>query len=132
MIITCYKCTSDMKEIRTDLFRCPFCGFEARQLSMTREITQEDVKAAAKNDISKGHLIERVRRYNWPIEEAVTDPVRKHEKHGKWPEIAGQNDIPKATYYARVKSGWGHERAATEKVDRKKASRTRRKSGVTT
>ncbi|WP_339194661.1 hypothetical protein MKY95_23325 [Paenibacillus sp. FSL P4-0176] len=121
-----------MKEIRTDLYRCPFCGFEARQLSMTREITQDDIKIAEDNDISKWHVIERVKRYNWAIEDAVTDPVRKHEKHGNWPEIAEANDIPRATYYARYSSGWSHERAATEKVDRKKAPKSRRKSGVTT
>lgn len=132
MIITCYKCSSDMKEIRTDLFRCPFCGFEARQLSMNREITQDDIKTAAENDISKWHLIERVKRYKWAIKEAVTDPVRKHEKHGNWPEIAEANGIPKATYYARYKSGWSHERAATDKVDRKKAPKSHRKRGVTT
>lgn len=132
MIITCYRCTADMMEIRTDLYRCPFCGFEARQLSMSQEITQADIEAAAANDISKGHLVERVRRYNWPIECAVTDPVRKHEKHGNWPEVAEANDIPKATYYARVKSGWTHERAATDKVDRSKAPKSHRKSGVGT
>ncbi|CAM2830619.1 hypothetical protein PATA110615_02845 [Paenibacillus taichungensis] len=126
MIITCFKCTADMMEIRTDLFRCPFCGFEARQLSMSQEITQADIETAAANDISKWQLIERVKRYNWAIEEAVTDPVRKHEKHGKWPEIAEANGIPKATYYARYKNGWDHERAATEKVDKKKTPYSKR------
>lgn len=114
------------------MFQCPFCGFEAHQLSMTREITQADIETASKNKISKWQLIERVKRYNWPIEEAVTDPVRKHEKHGRWPDIAEANGIPKATYYARYKSGWSHERAATDKVDQKKAPKSHRKSGVTT
>ncbi|OPG98967.1 hypothetical protein B2I21_07365 [Chryseobacterium mucoviscidosis] len=132
MIIECYKCSSDMQEIRKDLFRCPFCGFEARQLSLSQEITQADIEAAAKNDIGKWHLIERVKRYNWQIEEAVTDPVRKHGKHGNWPEIAESNKIPKATYYARFRSGWSHERAATEKVDKKKTPKMYRKRGAAT
>lgn len=130
MIITCYVCSSDMKEIRKDLYKCPFCGYQAEQLSITREITQADIEAAAAHDIGKGHVVERVKRYKWPIEDAITDPVRKHEKHGSWPEIAEQNGIAKHTYYARVKSGWSRERAATDKVDKKKTPYSKR--GVTT
>ncbi|NUU76937.1 hypothetical protein [Paenibacillus xylanilyticus] len=129
MIITCYQCTSDMEEVRTDVFKCPFCGYQVRQLSLSPEITQADIEAAAANDIGKGHVVERVKRYNWPIEEAITETVRKHEKHGNWPEIAEKNDIAKHTYYARVKSGWSHERAATDKVDKKKTPYSKR--GVT-
>ncbi|WP_212676986.1 hypothetical protein [Paenibacillus sp. 7516] len=119
-----------MKELRTDVFQCPFCGYQAEQMSISREITQRDIETAAKNDISKAILIERVQKYGWDIERATTVPVRFHDFHGRWPDLAEGNKIPRKTYYARVKSGWSYERAATEPVDRSKTPKMYRKRGI--
>ena len=55
----------------------------------------------------------------WTDEEAATTPVNDRIDYGKWTKVADSNDIPRHTFYTRVKKlGWSCEKAATTPAKR--------------
>jgi predicted DNA-binding transcriptional regulator AlpA len=80
-----------------------------------RVITPRQYQIAEANGIRSRVLEERVRKLGWSMKDAVSKPVKKRQKHGRWPEIAESNGISKADYYRRVSAlNWDMEKAATE------------------
>ncbi|MED3026189.1 MULTISPECIES: hypothetical protein [Bacillus cereus group] len=82
-------------------------------------ILDEHYKTANSNGISKKRLQQRVYRYDWDIERAMTQPIGTKKmdfdrKHGEWMHIAEQNGISRYTFYSRLKGGWSYELAATK------------------
>lgn len=71
-------------------------------------LTEEDYKTAEKNGISRKNVNQRVDLYDWSIERAITDPVKKRNKkdnNTRMLVIAGQNGISTSTYYRRIREG---------------------------
>ncbi|WP_144616243.1 hypothetical protein [Bacillus cereus] len=82
-------------------------------------ILDEHYKTAKSNGISKKRLQQRVYRYDWDIDRAMTQPIGTKKmdfdrKHGEWMHIAEQNGISRYTFYSRLKRGWSYELAATK------------------
>lgn len=80
-------------------------------------LTEEHYRIAEKNGISRRNVYNRVYELidPWPIEKAITVPVRKKEgKYIEWSRIAKKNGIYNQLFHARRKRGWDLERAATE------------------
>ncbi|SET76500.1 hypothetical protein SAMN05216389_1269 [Oceanobacillus limi] len=84
-------------------------------------ITPEDYLIAEQNGINRATLEARVRYYNWPIEKAIKQPVKKY---GDYPEIAERNGIKKSVFYKRVSLGWDEQTAATMPVKKRLFSPT--------
>jgi len=78
-------------------------------------ITPQQYSEALSNGISYELLTRRVREWTWPIQKAITTPVRPKDLYGGWTKIAEQNGISSATFRNRVnKHGYSWERAATQ------------------
>lgn len=88
-------------------------------------VSPEEYEIALKNGIKKENVYQRVYRYNWSIQRAITTPVRKrdmsYKEKGKneYLEIALQNGISANAYYVRVSRGWSKEKASTTKLKNK-------------
>ncbi|HDR8076536.1 MULTISPECIES: hypothetical protein [Bacillaceae] len=83
-------------------------------------ILDKHYKTAKSNGISKKRVQQRVFRYEWDVERAITQPIGKKKmefdrKHGNWMHVAEQNGISRDTFYSRLKRGWSYELAATKK-----------------
>lgn len=76
-------------------------------------ISKEQYAIARENGISCDTAYNRVYLYDWEVERAITEPVKKRV-FMDYPEGLEKNGISKTTYYARIKKGWEPERAATE------------------
>lgn len=95
MIITCYQCTADMREIKQDLYRCPKCGFEAEQISFQqrreykRSGWSEMKEIAAANNVSYSTYMRRINSGQSPEEAAsvcplsFSDNIRRQVAEGK-------------------------------------------------
>ncbi|MEN2464934.1 hypothetical protein [Ornithinibacillus sp. JPR2-1] len=81
-------------------------------------ITPEQYDIAAKNGIPRERVNGRVRKEKWPIERAITEPIRNYDS--KWVRQAEENGIPAGLFYKRVSLGWSKERASTQKIRRKR------------
>ncbi|PEA75129.1 hypothetical protein [Bacillus wiedmannii] len=82
-------------------------------------ILDEHYKTAKSNGISKKRLQQRVYRYDWDIDRAMTQPIGTKKmdfdrRHGEWMHVAEQNGISRYTFYSRLKRGWSYELAATK------------------
>ncbi|MBJ8054907.1 hypothetical protein JDS87_23890 [Bacillus cereus] len=95
-------------------------------MALDRWLTDEEYARAAANGIGRRTLHYRVYRSDkWDLEEALTAPpgtVRHHhegENH-EWLQLARENGINTNTYRDRIKRGWGHYKAATKPVRKKK------------
>lgn len=82
-------------------------------------ILDEHYKTAKSNGISKKRLQQRVYRYEWDIDRAMTQPIGTKKmdfdrRHGEWMHVAEQNGISRYTFYSRLKRGWSYELAATK------------------
>jgi hypothetical protein len=56
-------------------------------------ITPEDIKRAEANGICKATLHSRVFIYNWPIEKAITRPLKPNGRRGKWNEAISARSV---------------------------------------
>ena len=84
-------------------------------------ITPLNYSQAQENGIIPRVVEDRVRNWAWPIEKAVTTPVRSRKSLKQWSEIAKKNGIPYPTLQKRIQVyGWEPERAATEPLMDKK------------
>lgn len=80
-------------------------------------ITPKEYAIAEANGIDNLTVNNRVRRLLWSKERALTQPLNRRGKYGKWYEIAESNGISRRTFIARVnENGWSYERAATEPI----------------
>ncbi|MCU5181543.1 hypothetical protein [Bacillus toyonensis] len=82
-------------------------------------ILDEHYKKAELNGINRRRLQERVHRYDWDIERAITQPLGTKNmdfdrKHGDWMHVAERNGILRYTFYSRLKRGWSYHLAATK------------------
>ena len=105
-------------------------GFSAVEFEAMDErgnifITTEQYETAEKNGISKAHVWQRVNVGGWGIERAITQPIKKKNKEKTaWAKKAQQYGVSKDLFYARAKSGWDFEKAATTPpMPRKEACR---------
>ena len=70
---------------------------------------------AEKNGLKKATVYSRVYSYMWPIEKAITEPVKIINRGwAEYKEIAEKHGIKRSTYISRVKSGMPHLEAATK------------------
>jgi hypothetical protein len=81
-------------------------------MNKDKYITPEEYLIAEKNGISKKALEQRIRRYGWDKERALTTPIMKREH--ELAHLAEQNGIPRRVFYMRLYRGWSVERASTE------------------
>lgn len=80
-------------------------------------ITPEEYKRAAENGIRKRTLEDRIRKYGWSKERALTQPIQRKVERSKWRLIAKENRISEITFSSRVnKYKWDEEKAATEPI----------------
>ena len=84
-------------------------------MAFTYYITPQQYQEALSNGISYELLTRRVREWTWPIQKAITTPVRPKNMYGGWIKIAKQNGISSTTFRNRVNNhGYSLERAATK------------------
>jgi len=88
-------------------------------MAMNFFILDKHYEQAKANGISRQRLQERVYRYDWDIERAVTQRIGKKKmdfdrKHGEWMHMAEHNGISRYTFYSRLKCGWSYHLAATK------------------
>lgn len=78
-------------------------------------IQDADYETAKANGISATQVYQRVNTYNWTIERAITQPVRKLRKfESEYLETAIKNGISWKMFYSRVQNlGWDELKAAT-------------------
>jgi len=97
-------------------------------MALNRWLTDEERARAKANGISTRTLYYRVYRSDkWELEEALTAPpgTVRHEYKGenhKWLKLARENGIKSRAFHDRLKSGWGHYKAATQPVRKKKVT----------
>lgn len=78
-------------------------------------ITPEHYSLAEQNGIIPRVVEDRVRNWAWPIEKAISTPVRNRKSLKEWSEVAKENGIPYPALQKRIQVyGWEPERAATE------------------
>lgn len=83
-------------------------------------ITPQEYDRAEINGISKRCIEDRIRKFGWNKEKAITLKVRKNENRLEWLKIALENGIKKGTFYARINTRkWDVERAANEPIVKK-------------
>jgi hypothetical protein len=90
------------------------------------KITPQHKKIAQENGISEHTLAHRVYSQGMSVSEAIVTPIKEPKiSLSSFKDhllIARDNGICKATFYGRIKNGWGSHEAATKSV----LSRTRR------
>lgn len=97
-------------------------------MTLNRWLTDEEYERAAANGISRHTLYYRLYKSDkWEVEEALTAPpgTVRHDYEGKnhkWLKLARANGINTSTYHSRIKSGWGHYKAATKPARKKKVT----------
>ena len=102
-------------------------------------LTEEDLKIAESNGISRKNALQRVYLYGYSIEDAITKPLRNKGGTGewmKWKETALAHGIDCAAFYNRVKHyGYTPEEAATNPPQKRsviqaKGIETRKRKGT--
>lgn len=97
-------------------------------MALDRWLTDEERARAKANGIGTKTLYYRLYRSDkWELEEALTAPpgTVRHDYEGKnhkWLKLARANGINTGTFLSRVKSGWGHHKAATKPARKKKVA----------
>jgi hypothetical protein len=82
---------------------------------MTNFLTYEDIELAKTNGIAYQTAYERVNKLKWPVEKAITTPIKRKEDH-LWPkyrELAEKHNVASQCFYQRIKKGMTPEEAAT-------------------
>jgi len=70
--------------------------------------TEENYKEAERNGISRKNVNQRLDLYDWDIERAITDSVKKRgrkDDNTRMLMIAKQNGISASTFYRRIREG---------------------------
>jgi hypothetical protein len=78
-------------------------------------LTYEDIDIAKANGIDYLNAYNRVHKLNWPVEKAITTPLKRKEDQ-LWPkyrELAAKHDIKHWCFFQRLKRGMSPEQAAT-------------------
>lgn len=82
-------------------------------------LTDRDYEIANQNGIDKAHAYNRVYKYGWDIERAITQPV-KRKVDALWPkyrDLAEQSGISYMCFYLRIKKmDMAPEEAATTPI----------------
>lgn len=80
-------------------------------------ITPNEYEIAFKNGISKSTVEQRIRRFGWNKEKAITKKPQQRHDRVYWRNIAAKNGISQSTFSARInRHGWDEKRAATTPV----------------
>ena len=80
-------------------------------------ISPEHYKIAESNGIGRKTLYTRVHLYDWDVERAITQPVRKGPS--VWEAWKDVSKVNRAAFYVRVSRGMTHEEAALTPPGRK-------------
>ncbi|EEL37214.1 hypothetical protein bcere0020_53950 [Bacillus cereus Rock3-29] len=97
-------------------------------MALDRWLTDEERARAAANGICEKTLYYRLYKTDkWELEEALTAPpgTVRHDYEGKnhkWLQLVRKNGISTDTFHSRIKSGWGHYKAATKPARKKKVT----------
>ncbi len=75
-------------------------------------ITEEMLTIAEQNGISRGNVRQRIKKYHWSIERAITEPLRCSPYEQYW-ELAEKNKISKELFRLRIFHGMTPEEAAS-------------------
>jgi len=95
-------------------------------MALDRWLTDEERARAAANGICEKTLYYRLYRSDkWELEEALTAPpgTVRHNYEGKnhkWLKLARENGINTNTFNDRLRRNWGHYKAATKPVKRRR------------
>lgn len=78
-------------------------------------ISDADREAAEKNGIDYKNLYNRVHACGWPLERAITEPIKPKpgSLYQDYKHLAEPNGITAQTFYKRIKRGMTPEKAAT-------------------
>ncbi|MEZ7173603.1 hypothetical protein [Sporosarcina sp. OR05] len=84
-------------------------------------VTPKDYETAEQNGISAKNVTQRVYRYGWDIQRAITQPLIIRRKvdplWDEWQDIASANGIVKKIFNQRInRQGWTAKKAATTPV----------------
>ena len=81
-------------------------------------ITPEDYEIAAKNGIKKDTVNQRVRRYGWDIDRAITQKSKRVDLPQEVMNKANEIGIDKETVLRRIREGWNMEEACSTIIGR--------------
>ncbi len=81
-------------------------------------ITPEDYEIAAKNGIKKDTVNQRVRRYGWDIDRAITQKSKRVDLPQEVMNKANEIGINKETVLRRIREGWDMEEACSTTIGR--------------
>jgi hypothetical protein len=80
-------------------------------------VTDEQYEIAARNGISKHNVNQRVYNYDYDVERAITEPLRKPStRWQQWKEIALAHGISNEAFNSRIARGMPEEEAATRPI----------------
>ena len=78
--------------------------------------TEEEYRIARNNGIKQSTVSNRYYALGWDKEKCITEPIKTIREEDLLVHVAMRNGIKSATYYSRLKNGWGKEEAATTPV----------------
>ena len=92
-------------------------------------LTDEDLEVAVQNGLNVQTVKDRVYRYGWEINRAITQKVKKRSENcTNWNEWKDKSVVCKNTFISRLKKGWTHEEAAYKPpMSQSEASKQKRK-----
>ena len=91
--------------------------------SKKKYITPEEYDIAAKHGISEEAVNVRVRRLDWDIEKAITEPIKQSNKLPDYIiALARKNGVYNQLLHARLRNKWDMYEAAITPVTKKKRS----------
>ena len=76
-------------------------------------ITPEDYETAEKNGIKKDTVIQRVRRFGWDVDTAITKKIKRENLPQEIVDKAKELGISKDLLVKRIKRGWSMEDACS-------------------
>lgn len=85
-------------------------------------VTEKAYRIGEKNGIPRDTVYQRWARHMWPIEKAITEPVKDLKRTPEWREwkdVCIANGVSSELFYQRRKSGLPPEMAATLKVGKR-------------
>lgn len=81
---------------------------------MKKYVTEEQYKIAEHNGISRNNVYQRIYCYDYDVERAITEPLRKPStRWQKWKEVAQAHGITNEAFNSRIARGLSEEEAAT-------------------
>lgn len=85
---------------------------------MNKFITDEQYEIAARNGISRNNVYQRVHNYDYDVERAITEPLRKpSERWMRWKHIAMAHGVSNEAFNSRIRQGLTEEDAATKPIN---------------